>query len=36
MLLKTGRFISILCAALVLGLTLTRDLKIPIAFLRER
>jgi hypothetical protein len=29
MLLKTTRFVSLLCAALVLGLTLTHDLEIP-------
>src|SRR5204863_1847116 len=29
MLVKTTRFVSLLCAALVLGLTLTHDLEIP-------
>jgi hypothetical protein len=30
MALKTGRFVSVCCAALVLGLTLTHGLEIPL------
>jgi hypothetical protein len=29
MILKTSRFVSLFCTALVLGLTLTHDLEIP-------